>query len=224
VSQETEHIELNKRMWDKRAERYDRFGYFRFFQKRALSLVHPQKNGRLLDMGCRTGWAVRYAAGLVGEGGQACGIDISPKMVERAEAASRDYKNVRFYIADAENLPFEGDYFDYIICTQSFHHYLNPVKVIGEARRVLKVGGRMYVMDPTADLFIVKWFDIRARKKSPGHVKLYSTTEFRELFNKAGLKSLKSQTIIPIMRVHIGEKEGGGLDPRAAGRGTKGGL
>jgi hypothetical protein len=88
----------------------------------------------------------------------------------------------------------------------------------------LKPGGRLYVMEPTADIFIVRWFDRRARKKSPEHVKLYSTAEFRELFAKAGLKPLKSKTIIPIMRVHIGEKEGNGLDPRLTGRGTKGGL
>jgi SAM-dependent methyltransferase len=101
VNREAEHIELNKRKWDKRSEAYDELGYYRFFQKQALFLVHPEKNGRLLDIGCGTGWAVRYAAGLVGEGGQACGIDISPKMIERAEAESRGYDNVRFYVADA---------------------------------------------------------------------------------------------------------------------------
>jgi ubiquinone/menaquinone biosynthesis C-methylase UbiE len=208
MNREIEHLELNKKKWDRRSETYDekRFDYFRFFQKRVISLAHPEKNGRLLDIGCGTGWAVRYAAGLVGEGGQACGIDLSPKMIERAEEESHGYDNVSFYVADAENLPFGGDYFDYIICTQSFHHYLNPVKAVGEARRVLKSGGRLYIVDPTADTFIVRYFDRRARRKSSDHVRLYSTREFSELFVKAGLKYIRSKTILPIMRVHIGEK------------------
>jgi ubiquinone/menaquinone biosynthesis C-methylase UbiE len=208
VSRESDHIELNRKKWDKRSESYDarRFDYFRFFQKRVVSLANPEKGGRLLDIGCGTGWAVRYAAGLVGEGGGAYGIDISPKMIERAQANSRDYGNVHFYQADAEGLPFEDGFFDTVICTNSFHHYLNPVKVLEEVYRVLKPGGRAYVMDPTADLFIIKWADRRFRKKEPEHVKLYNTGEFRELFKAAGLHYVRSKTILPVMKVHVAEK------------------
>ncbi len=155
MNKESEHIELNKKKWDQRSETYDerRFGYFRFFQKRVISLAHPEKNGRFLDIGCGTGWAVRYAAGLVGKGGGAYGIDISPKMIERAKMNTVDIQNVHFYEASVEGLPFGDDFFDYIICTNSFHHYFNPIKALGEIRRVLKPGSRVYIMDPTADRF-----------------------------------------------------------------------
>jgi ubiquinone/menaquinone biosynthesis C-methylase UbiE len=207
VIKESEYLELNKKKWDERSDTFDRHGYFRFFQKRVVSLVMPAKGGRFLDIGCGTGWAVRYAAGLVGESGEACGIDISPKMIERAKANSPGLTNVRFYQANAEALPFEDNYFDYIICTQSFHHYFNPLIALREIRRVLKPGSRVYILDPTADLFIVRMVDNRSMKKSSGHVKLYSSAEFRELFIKAGLKPLKGKTIIPIMKVHIAEKQ-----------------
>jgi ubiquinone/menaquinone biosynthesis C-methylase UbiE len=208
VSRDSEHLELNKKKWDRRSRTYDekRFGYFRFFQRRVISLVDPRKGGRLLDIGCGTGWAVRRAAGLVGKEGEACGVDISPGMIERAKTNVDGLRNVRLYLANAEALPFEDDYFDYVICTQSFHHYLKPSKVLGEICRVLKPGGRAYIMDPTADSFIVRWADRRSRKKEPEHVRLYSTAEFREMFARAGLKPVKVKTILPFMKVHVGEK------------------
>jgi ubiquinone/menaquinone biosynthesis C-methylase UbiE len=211
VSRASEHIELNKKKWDERSESYDarRFDYFRFFQKRVVSLARPEKGGRFLDIGCGTGWAVRYTAGLVGEGGEACGIDISPKMIERAKAKSRDDGNIHFYQADAEEIPFEDGFFDSIICTNSFHHYLHPSSVLNEVRRVLKPGGRVYIMDPSADSFIVRWVERLTTKKSPDHVKLYMTAEFRALFEEAGLKYVGTKTIVPIMKVHVAEKESG---------------
>ena len=104
-------------------------------------------------------------------------------------------------------LPFGEDYFGSVICTNSFHHYINPVKVLGEIRRVLKCGGRIYILDPTTDLFIGKQLDRRMRLKEPEHVKFYSTSEFRTLFEKAGLTPLKGKVIIPVMKVHIAEKQ-----------------
>lgn len=206
MNEASEHAELNKRAWDKRADKFDRFGYFRFFQKRVVSLARPQENGHFLDIGCGIGWAVRYAAGIVGARGEACGIDISPKMIERATVNSSSLKNVHFYVANAEALPFAENYFDYITCTQSFHHYLNPLKVLGEMFRVLKPGKKIYILDPTADVFIVRLFERRFSMKDSGHVKLYSTTEFKEMFESAGLKWSGAKTIIPIMKVHIGER------------------
>ena len=41
-------------------------------------------------------------------------------------------------LGDAELLPYENDYFDLLICSDSFHHYPNPQKAIEEFYRVLK--------------------------------------------------------------------------------------
>ena len=204
----SEHIELNQKKWDARSATYDkkRFDYFRFFQRRVISLIHLKAAQRFLDIGCGTGWAVRYAAGLVGEGGEACGIDIASKMIEKALANAGDMKNVRFFQANAASLPFGENYFDAVICTNSFHHYLHPSEVLAGVYRVLQPGGRIYIMDPTADGFIVKMVDRRVMSKEPDHVKLYSTGEYRELFAGANLKYVRSKTITPPMKVHIAEK------------------
>jgi ubiquinone/menaquinone biosynthesis C-methylase UbiE len=206
-----EHARLNIKKWDLRVETYDKrhFSYFRFMQKRLVSLLDLKENQHLLDLGCGTGWAVRYGASLVNERGEFYGIDISAKMIEKAKASSSDYKNVHFYQANAEQLPSENDFFDFIICSNSFHHYFSPDKVLSEASRVLKSKGRIYILDPTADGFIMKMVNRWIKKKESEHVRLYSTLEYRTLFFKAGLNYVASKPIMVLfnsMKVHIGEK------------------
>ena len=36
-----------------------------------------------------------------------------------------ELKNTKFIVGDCENLPFEDESYDVIICTNSFHHYPN---------------------------------------------------------------------------------------------------
>jgi ubiquinone/menaquinone biosynthesis C-methylase UbiE len=191
-----------------RAKTFDdrRFNYHRYMQKRVVSLLGLKEGQRLLDVGCGTGWAVRYAIGLVDGAGEFYGIDISSKMIEKAIASSSDYKNVHFYQTSAEQLPFQNDFFNFIICTNSFHHYFSPDNVLKEAHRVLKAKGRIYILDLTADGFIMNMVDRRVKKKEPEHVRFYSTREYRALFTKAGLKYVASKLVAFPEKVHIGEK------------------
>ncbi|MGA7677525.1 MAG: methyltransferase domain-containing protein, partial [Dehalococcoidia bacterium] len=204
---------LNKEKWDVRAKTFDerRFNYFRYMQKRLVSLLNLKENQRLLDLGCGTGWAVRYAARLVNERGEFYGIDISSNMVEKAKTSSADYKNVQFYQASADRLPFGNDFFDFIICSNSFHHYFSPDKVLNEAYRVLKPKGRIYIMDLTSDGAIAKMIDRWIRRREREHVKFYSTLEYQTMFREAGINYVAGKVVAVAMpgfamKVHIGEK------------------
>jgi ubiquinone/menaquinone biosynthesis C-methylase UbiE len=212
--EKAQHAELNEKKWDLRAETFDdkRFNYFRFMQKRLVSLLDLKPNQRLLDLGCGTGWAVRYAASLINGRGEFYGIDISSKMIERAIANSSNYRNVHFYQTSVEQLPFEINFFDFVICSNSFHHYFNPDKVLSEVYRVLKPGGKIYILDFTTDNFMMKTFDEWTKKKEPEHVKYYSTREFKVFFSQAKLNHITSKPIVVLfnsMKVHIGEKSAG---------------
>jgi len=208
------HIESNESKWDSRAEAFERkwfnrFNYFQFLQKRSIHLLDLHEGQRLLDIGCGTGWAVRYAASLVKNEGGFYGIDISSRMIEKAQESCRSCESIYFYKADAEALPFENDFFDFIICTNSFHHYFTPSKVLNEVYRVLKTGGRILILDPTADAFFMKIFDKWTKKREREHVKYYSTREYRKLLAQARLNYVSSRPIWPLlssMKVHIGAK------------------
>lgn len=71
------------------------------------------------------------------------GIDLSPKSVEEANllAKSNGLDNITFTIADCENLFFEDNTFDYVICARMLHH-VEFETVIREVNRVLKTGGK----------------------------------------------------------------------------------
>ena len=101
------HSKLNAEKWDLQSKTFDKKSpmrfYFRFCQKRIVSLLHLKEDQMLLDIGCGTGWALRYAASLVNDRGGFYGVDISSKMIEIAKINSSNNKNIHFYNTDAEN-------------------------------------------------------------------------------------------------------------------------
>lgn len=199
--------ELNKELWDSRAGTYDRaFRFNRWVQKKIVSLLVLDGAPYLLELACGTGWALRYAAGLAPGHGELYGIDLSAKMIERAQQKSSAYRNIHFIRANAEKLPFHNSLFTSIVCTNSFHHFSNPGGVIAESARVLKSDGRVYIADPSGDDIIVRSFDRLQRKLEPAHVKTYSTREYLEFFQAAGLVYMERKRILPALKIHVAQK------------------
>jgi ubiquinone/menaquinone biosynthesis C-methylase UbiE len=202
-----EKAKLNEELWDLRAETYDKlFSFTRWTQKKLVSLLQLGENPYLLDLACGTGWAVRYAASLANGRGDFYGIDISSKMIEKAKASSASYMNVHFSKSKAEELPFDNDYFDFIISSNAFHHFSNPENALREAYRVLKPKGRIYILDNTSDDFFTRMLTRLAPKLQPAHVKLYSTREYQTFFEKTGLHYVTSKPILLSFKVHIAKK------------------
>jgi ubiquinone/menaquinone biosynthesis C-methylase UbiE len=211
MKDETKHVQMNEAMWDKWAEEdtLDNNGQLsrvlRADQSKVISLLNIQPNVHLLDIGCGTGWAVGQAANLVDGKGLFYGVDLSPKMIEKAKSNFSSKDNFRFLQANSESIPLEDNFFDIIISTNSFHHYLHPDKALKEMYRLLKSGGKLYLLDPLADLWFVKYIDVIKKWTEPQHVKVYSTKEFQQLFKQAGLKY---SSVAKSWRqgIHIGEK------------------
>jgi ubiquinone/menaquinone biosynthesis C-methylase UbiE len=202
VRDEREIARQNEETWDSRAKTYDAF--FRFTQRRLVSLLQLGDNPCLLDLGCGTGWTLRYAANR--GHGEFYGVDISSTMIERAQAKSRGYANLHFYKSRVEELPFDDEVFDVVISSYAFHHFSNPEKALREANRVLKQNGKLYILDMTANNAFTRLVDRFARKIEAAHVKSYSTREFQALFERAGLRYITSKCLIPPIEVQIAEK------------------
>ena len=203
-----EHDKLTQEKFDKWAEDFEEKGrLFRYFQRRVISLIDFSRPSNFLDLGCGTGWAVRYVSTLLNGEGQFVGIDISEKMIRRARYVAQGMKSVVFYQASSEELPLENNFFDNIICTFSFHHYLHPEKALSEAKRVLKPGGGIYILDITSDDFVMKLIDKLILKTQKEHVKQYSTHELKQMFSESGLKYLNSKIILAYpIKVHVAGK------------------
>lgn len=81
------------------------------------------------------------------------GLDLTPEMINVANA--KKLSNTEFVVGDSENLPFEENSFDAIICSNSFHHYPNPQNFFNSAYCVLRKGGRLILRDYTSSNFVV---------------------------------------------------------------------
>ena len=210
MKNEAEHIQSNRVKWDKWADSLDdtgwRHDYLKDAQSKLISLLDVKENIRFLDIGCGAGWAVGEVARLVDNQGLFYGVDLSSKMIGKAQSKFSDDDHFHFLEANAESIPLDDDSFDIIICTNSFHHYPHPDKAVLEMYRLLNKGGKVYILDPTADSWIAKAADKIIRLMEPEHVRLYSTKEFQQLLENAGLTYTTSETIKANSKVHIGKK------------------
>jgi SAM-dependent methyltransferase len=100
------------------------------------------KRSAILELGCGAGDVAVQLARL---GSRMVGVDFSENMVE---IASTRFPGLEFEVADAEALPFGDGEFDVVASCYTAHHFARPDRVFGEARRVLKAGGRVAVVMP----------------------------------------------------------------------------
>ncbi len=207
----TRQVELNKAKWDRWAGNFDRKGwrreFFRTAQSKVISLLNVKPGIHFLDVGCGTGWAVGQVAMFADGKGEFYGVDLSPKMIEKARENFNGSENIHFLQANVESIPLDSDSFDVIVCTNSFHHYPRPERALTEMRRLLKIGGKLFILDPTTDDWIRKVGDKIARRIEPEHVKMYSTHEYQQMFRAAGLRHIDSEEIRATSKnIHVAER------------------
>ena len=114
-------------------------------------------------------------------------MDLSPEMIRRATELATGVQNVRFLVADSEQLPFDDGEFTAIVCSNSFHHYPDPLRAVREMARVLAREGRLVIGDACADLPTARIADAVLRRIEPGHVRLYRSSELGSFLQRAGL-------------------------------------
>ena len=133
---------------------YDRYcpiiGLGRAFRQATIRHAGLKEGEGVLDIGCGTGVLTRLAALTVGPQGEVIGIDPAARMIAEAKKnALAQGSRAQFRLAVAENLPVEGNRVDCVLSSAMLHH-LPPdlkVKVLSEAYRVLKPGGRFVLVD-----------------------------------------------------------------------------
>jgi ubiquinone/menaquinone biosynthesis C-methylase UbiE/predicted transcriptional regulator len=82
-------------------------------------------------------------------------VDISERMVEVGAQLAKDqgFTNLEYRLGDLEEPPISDNSIDLAIFSQALHHANNPQKAIAAARRILREGGRLVVLDLLAHGF-----------------------------------------------------------------------
>lgn len=111
-----------------------------------LSLV-PSHAHTVLDAGCGTG---RLTIALATPGRCVIGLDLSPEMIRRGEAAAPDGHNISFIRGDLVEHDFGAERFDCIVSAAMLHH-LPAEHAIRRMTELLLPGGRLIIHDLRSD-------------------------------------------------------------------------
>lgn len=134
--------------YDGFSDKYDRkySAYLHHTHKRLLNQIGDVSGERILDISCGTGL---FAEQLMNRFKDVDLVlnDPSDGMREKAEKRFRDKDPVQFTSNPAEEIGFDPESFDRVICLNSFHYYTNQPRVIQNIGRILKAGGSFYILD-----------------------------------------------------------------------------
>ncbi|MDX2231994.1 MAG: methyltransferase domain-containing protein [Leptolyngbyaceae cyanobacterium bins.349] len=112
-----------------------------------LSWANVQQASEILDVGCGIGGSSLYLAAKFRAA--ATGITLSPTQAARATERARTAglgAFTRFQVADALNMPFADDAFDFVWSLESGEHMPDKPKFMQELCRVLKPGGKLLMV------------------------------------------------------------------------------
>jgi ubiquinone/menaquinone biosynthesis C-methylase UbiE len=143
VATETERV---RRLQDREAPRYDK--NIAFFERLLFAggraWVCRQAQGGVLELAIGTARNLpHYPADVT-----LTGIELSEQMLEIARRRARELgREADLRLGDAQALEFPDNSFDTIVCTLALCTIPDPQRAIAEARRVLRPGGRILLLE-----------------------------------------------------------------------------
>ena len=105
----------------------------------------------VVDIGCGAGIDSLIASGMVGPEGAVIGIDMTPSMLEKAQAGARGLDHVDFRLGFGEELPVPDGWADVVISNGVVNLMPDKQEAFTEMARVLKPGGRIQIGDILVD-------------------------------------------------------------------------
>lgn len=185
------HKYYNNNFFGKWAWLYDFEKYFASpLRVKAAKFFNVKPQSKVIDVATGTGAQAFELAKLNLD---VVGIDLSPEMLEQAKKKCNINLKLKFQHADATEIPFKDNYFDYSSVSLGLHDmpYEIGISVLKEMKRVTKTGGQILIVD------------YMEPKKHPvakiSHllVNLYETKNYKPFINR-GLDAILSEVGLKI--------------------------
>ena len=146
-------------------------------------------SGIALDVGCGPGTVTASLARAAGPDGLALGLDLSQAMLARAVRAEAG-PQIGFLRADAQRLPLRDATVDAVVSIAVLQLVPDPAAALAEMARVLRAGGRLAVMVPTAG-----WADRFWRMLPNIGAHLFGEDEIGDILEDHGFTSVRTNNV-----------------------------
>lgn len=150
-----------------------------------LNYLNITPGGKLLDIGCGTGYLLNTAAR---RGLETYGIDISEEGVEIAKKVS---PASQIAVGKGEELKFPDKFFDYVTCLGALEHFLDIGRGIKEIARVGKDNALFCIVVPNIDFLLWKISGKQGTEQQDINENLLSLEGWKNIFIENGLDVLK---------------------------------
>ena len=186
--------------FDRTASSYDESRLVKSYQRRTQTLVinkmQIEKGMNILDLGCGTGSGTIDIASKLEGTGKVIGLDLSERMIEQAKQklAKFKYNNVEFEVGSGSSLDY-GEYFDYVLSTNAFHHFEKKQEIFSKVCKSLKYGGTFIMQDICNDYLLMRLLDFAGKIGERAHVGSSTSEELRNLFLSTGFVNIEIEKI-----------------------------
>ena len=123
------------------------FGIHRLWKKNMIQWLNPQKNSSVIDVASGTGDLAKLISEQTNEENKIFCIEPNQSMFETGKKKLIEYKNIKWHLSPAENLPFDDNTFDYYTISYGIRNVTDINLCLKEAYRVLKTGGRFMCLE-----------------------------------------------------------------------------
>ncbi len=149
--------------------------------------LRPEPSEAALDVATGTGFA---AVALASRVGHVVGIDLTKGMLAQAKALARDNRlaNVRFELGDAMTLRYPDASFDIVTARRATHHFDSVPRFLLEAKRVLKPGGKIGIVDMAPPEGAKSFMNTIERLRDGSHVEAFAPRAWESMMTTAGFR------------------------------------
>jgi ubiquinone/menaquinone biosynthesis C-methylase UbiE len=157
--------------------------------------LHELKNTRILEIGCGGGHGAHIIKKFSGAD-EVTATDLDPQLISKARSGAAD-PSISFEVADASALSYPDEYYDAIFDFGVIHHIPEWRQCLGELHRVVKVGGRVFLVDSPIESFGSLLGRLARVYTSHPYAEMFSEEQFMNRIHELGFKVLLRDVFRP---------------------------
>ena len=122
-------------------------GIHRIWKNKLIDWMNPQFNESLIDVASGTGDIAKLFSKKNNNSSQITCVEPNDEMYFAGKSNLEHFKNIKWYKAKAEKLPFKNDTYDFYTISYGIRNVSDINLSLKEALRVLKPGGRFMCLE-----------------------------------------------------------------------------